>query len=752
MKNKEILSQKNPFYSLYRIGFFIILALPMLYFSVWFYPPDFGKTIVFRSIMAIMLFLYLWQLLYQRGKIPITDLKKRVIVWALGLVFLVFFLASVFSVEPYFSFWSWPVRSGGFVNFAFFIAFAMLAFLIIKKEDWIKFWNFSIGIGLLVCFIAIAQFFGPFKNILPIVDNRPSSTVGNPIFLGMYLLFLTLMSLALFLKEGNKYLRLFYIFSSIIFFYTIVLTESRACYIGLVAGVIVFLINYPKKYLFLKILIISCLIAAALAVSIANAPSYFPEFVQHNRVIQSLSPRLKFQALYNEGRLSAWKISAQAIQNRPLLGWGPENYPVGFDKYYDPKTIPFNNDNSDWWDRAHNIFLDVGVQAGLLGIFSYLFLLFALFWQIYKLKKNAGNENEKVAIVGIQAILVSYIAANFLSFDSFVTYLMFFFTIGYILSLQQENPIETPKHIKIPKFIKHIIFSLAAIVLIVFLFNYNVVPLEVNAEINVAEILANAKQCDQAFLVMDKALQKHTFLDSYTRLEYVEFTIPCNIFHPENNSLYAQKGLELITQAAQIQPTYTRYWLALGTYENDLALKEKDPATKKDLLQKAEYYLDKAFQLSPKHQEIILEKARTDIIGGEYSKAESDAEHCIKLNDKLGNCYFTLAMSHIYLGKTEEAASDVRKASEKGLSINTPETISDLIDAYVATKNYAEAIKSNLQLLTFDPSNVQYHASLAFIYKAAGDYTKARKEALTVLQLSPQSKENVEEFLQTLPY
>ena len=55
------------------------------------------------------------------------------------------------------------------------------------------------------------------------------------------------------------------------------------------------------------------------------------------------------------------------------------------------------------------------------------------------------------------------------------------------------------------------------------------------------------------------------------------------------------------------------------------------------------------------------------------------------------------------------------------------------------------------KLVALNPTAIQYHSSLAVVYKNLGEYAKARQEALKTLELSPASKQNVDAFLSTLP-
>lgn len=47
----------NRLKQLFLKGFLLILALPLLNWPPWFSPPDWGKTIVFRIAMSILIFL-----------------------------------------------------------------------------------------------------------------------------------------------------------------------------------------------------------------------------------------------------------------------------------------------------------------------------------------------------------------------------------------------------------------------------------------------------------------------------------------------------------------------------------------------------------------------------------------------------------------------------------------------------------------------------------------------------------------------
>ncbi|MCX6723798.1 MAG: O-antigen ligase family protein [Candidatus Staskawiczbacteria bacterium] len=739
---------------LYSAGLFIILALPILTLPPWFYPPDWGKVIIFRSLLAIMLFFFAWNVLYKKDTFTRAQLKNYPVLWALGAFFVVFLLASIFSVSPGFSFWGSPYRAGGTMNLAFYSAFTALAFCLLKKEHWEKVWILSIAVGVFVSLVGLIQLYGLFNNVFVSVGNRPGSTIGNPIFLGIYLLLLFFPSLALAIKEPfdtaqGKLKKIFYIFSGLIFLYTILITGSRAAYLGIVVGASFFLLFYPKKFKLLKVCLALFLISIFLTVSYVNTrpeyPSGYPKILQ-NRITEQIIPRLSVKKAFGDERFMAWQTVVKEIKDRPILGWGPENLSVGFDKNYNPTITP-----SPWWDKAHNIFLDIGAQAGILGILAYVFLFIVLFQQLHK-AKSGGNA---LMAGGVQATLAGYLTANFFSFDSFPTYLIFFLIISYTLYLSSPGKDETKNTNQPPKIIKpHVgpaIMFVLFCILIIFLWQYNLMPAQINKQINVASNLIDQKKCDAAFAILDKQLQSHSFLDSFVRMEYVNDIKICASYFPGNDSAYAKKGVELLKEAVKIQSLYTRYWIYLGGFTTIIADNERDAVKKENLILEAYSYFDKAEKLSPLHTETLLERAKANMVAGNYGEMKINAEKCLSADSISGGCYWIKGLAELYLGDINSAKADLQKAQDKGYDVDTLRSMYDLVNAYAATKNYQDLSAVYLRLIKRDPTVPEYHSSLAFTYAKMKEYQKSREEALRFLQLMPGAKDEVDAFLKTLP-
>jgi len=235
------------------ISFLLILTLPLLAIPPYFHPPAFGKAMVFRVILSIMMFLFTWRLFKKDEELAkkLASLKNRKSkvfypFWLLVALLVIYILSTLFSLDPIFSFFGNPYRGGGSLTYCCYIIFAILGLLNFNKKDWQKIWDFAIFIGVLVSVVAVFQQFSLFSRVLIPYSGRPPSTLGGPIFLALYILLLFFMTLCFGIKEKNLPKKMFYFLSNLLFLFVIVLTGSRAGYFGLFVGLFYMLFLYPK--------------------------------------------------------------------------------------------------------------------------------------------------------------------------------------------------------------------------------------------------------------------------------------------------------------------------------------------------------------------------------------------------------------------------------------------------------------------------------------------------------------------------
>lgn len=789
---EDKLSQKR-FHWLYLAGFFLILALPLFAAPPWLHPPGWGKAVIFRIILSMMLLVFLWQSLSQRGQTSpgqswrtLSGAGRWLLLGLAGL----FLLAALASFEPPFSFWGSPYRAGGSLNFIFYILFALLALSILQPREWRKIIDFSLLVGLLAALIAILQYFHVFSRELISYLQNPPSTFGNAMFLAIYLSLLIFLALVFGFREKRLTKKLLYFSAVLLFGFTILITDTRAVYLGLALGALFFLLSYPRPGLrWLKGAAALGLLLFIALLFYLNTLAEPPKFIQQSRLLTTITSRLSLELLLEESRFATWRVTGQAISERPFLGWGPENFSIAFDRYYDPSLPGFAN--ITWWDRAHSFVFDLGVTAGLPALLTYLALFAFLFWRLRQTKRTSVKK--RLIAHGLQATFIAYLAANFFSFDSVSTYLTSFLLIGYALHLTsgQASPPSLPsarpdlvgseqalwrrsvlrellkrarmvigRLRQILKRYRQGIIVLLALLLVWFVWAFNLKPLYLNKEINWAVYYAEEQQqCEKALVKMEEVLPSHSIIDHYLRLRYLDIIKQCLEIKPEAKTLLAQKAIALLKEAIELRPSYTRSWLLLGTYTNIL-IERGQQLPKEELAQlqkEADSYFARANQLAPKREEILLGWTQTGLLSGKYQEAKERAERCVNLSPNFIKCQWWKAISHLYLNELEQAEKDIALAKQKGYLIDSKNSLNQLAKAYIylaettgEVKYYRILADLYQKLIQFDYENAQYHASLAYVYRFLGYYGEAQKEALIVLELAPELKDEIDLFLETL--
>jgi len=769
-------------YRFYLISFFIILALPLLALPPWLHPAPWGKVVLFRIIISILTFIFLRQILNKKinsenFKFLLNKNSKTFWpFWLLVVFFAISFLAVIFSQNPSFSFWGSPYRAGGFLNLFLILIFSLLSFFIIKQEDWQKLWKFSLIIAVLVSLVAIMQYFKIFSQHLIPYENRPPSTFGNPIFLGIYLLILTFIALKLFLRENRRFKKILYLLAILIFLFAILITKTRAVYLGLLTGFLYFFIFYPfknKRTIALKIIKIAAVFVITLTILgiiYINKEGPLPQFIENNKTLKEITNRFSFDLIVQESRFSVWKVVLDAIKEKPILGWGPENFSIAFDKHYNPE---FSNLEGIWWDRAHNFILEIAVGSGLPALIFYLAFLAILFWQLQKSKKI---DPQKASVIHtVQATFIGYLTVVFFNFDSFSTYLILFFLIAYSFYLingsKGLNTDTRQENNNFPALWKSGLLFGLFFFLIIFIWSYCLKPFEINKDINWAVYYSENGKCQEAINTMENEVtSKKSIIDSYARLQYVDVIRNCLKKDPNNKYTLAPRAVEILREETKLRPNYTRAWTTLGAYLNILAQNktafEITDSEAEKLLEEADSAFAKAFELSPKREEMFIGWLETNLLQKKYKEALEKANYCISLNYENGDCWWKKSLAHIYLTqfKGADRAIKISIKNRKNPS-HSKKMLSQMQSAYIVAvektkeKNNPELIKKAYEGLSvaykkfiqnIDPSDYQQRASLAFIYKEIGEYRNAREQAVTTLKHSPESKDSVANFLDSI--
>ena len=133
----------------------------------------------------------------------------------------------------------------------------------------------------------------------------------------------------------------------------------------------------------------------------------------------------------NSGRSQIWLANMDMIKERPLTGWGFGNYKQFRQAFY--RRYP----QADTDAHAHNNFLQMGVDAGLLGLAAFLFLLGSIIMTGWRAYVRQRTEPLKSLTLGCWLGLVGFLIGGLTQYnwgDAEVA-LVWWATVGLMLRI-----------------------------------------------------------------------------------------------------------------------------------------------------------------------------------------------------------------------------------------------------------------------------------------------------------------------------
>src|SRR3989344_7647922 len=426
--------------------FAIVALIPFTYVHQLYFPYVSGKIYLFRALVALTFFFWVWLLLKDQGsRIKVQELFKNILVKALILFFLALIAAAFFGVDPAYSFFGSIERSEGVLQYGFWLAFfLMLVSVFTKTGEWKAILSVFIIVAVLLSALAwFTRILSPESQLL---SNHPQllqyqdqlhGAAGNPAYFAGLLLFAIGFSfLALEMRFFASRLLQNSLFAAIGFFtITLIFTEIRGAYLGLLAGVFlfsfltVFFLRKTRKRLAFSLgaIVLAGLISLAALFALKDT-----DFVKDRHILSRVTEVADFwgSASVRE-RVLNWNIASKAFGERPVFGYGPENYAAAFNKYYDFRV----GVSEPWFDRAHNQPLDTLATGGIVVFSFYLFWLGSAAYLIFKISKE-----RKLLSFILASIFLAYFVQGFFLFDVPEVYFGLFLFLAYLVYQDTRNP------------------------------------------------------------------------------------------------------------------------------------------------------------------------------------------------------------------------------------------------------------------------------------------------------------------------
>ena len=129
-------------------------------------------------------------------------------------------------------------------------------------------------------------------------------------------------------------------------------------------------------------------------------------------------------------RLILWKTAWKGFLERPLTGWGIDNFFFLSNAKYDP--ILYRYTRGTWSDRAHNSIFDTLSMTGILGFVTFFGLFFLMFYATWRaFRKGVIDLATASMFFGLP---IAYLVQSLGAFDSPASLVMFYLTFAFAIA------------------------------------------------------------------------------------------------------------------------------------------------------------------------------------------------------------------------------------------------------------------------------------------------------------------------------
>ncbi|MBD3282650.1 MAG: tetratricopeptide repeat protein [Candidatus Portnoybacteria bacterium] len=726
-------------------GIYISLFLPLVIFSQYLSPFHFGKVILFRSIVEIMAIFYILLILINKKYRP----KWTLILISFSIFTALYIFSGVVGNNFYRSFWGSLERMGGIFSFIhYWIYFIILTSIIKSKEDWHKVLKLSVFVGFLSILFGYGQklrlgdFFVGWQH-----GERVIGTIGNPALFAGYLLFILYLSLFFLLKKETPanqkgFFAVVFILGIPIILMTAVRGSILALFGSLFLLALFYVITSKNKKLKISLAAILVLFIIFTSLIFINKNKPWVENTDWLRRITTIS----IESSTAQTRLWSWDSAIRGWKDKPVFGWGPENFSVLHMKYF--HAGHFTHIGSETiWDRAHNTLINTLATMGIVGLLSYLFLLFSIFY--FLIKEFKLKRISKATFGVFSAMLIAYIFHNLFIFDTFANYFLFFITMGYINFIggtRYYSKKEEPEQNKVPSILLILILLAGAILLI---YQLNIKPAKANYACTRAILIGRSGQVEKALNKYDEALKYNTKQGAYEiRHKLAKFAIEVaeDSKRRDKTINYApvlNYAIDQVENNIKDYPDDTIPHLYIGRMYILMGDLEKEAYTK------AKQHIREAVEINKTNPRIWYELGQAQLSAGEEEGSYQSFKTALELNPKVATSWWFTGIAAYQANHYQEALEYIEKARELGYSEykNNIVDIMRMVKIYEKNEKYYQVVQGYELAVNEQPSNPQLYASLAAAYAKIGDYQKAIMAAQKAAEIDPSFQEEAQKFI-----
>jgi len=486
----------------------LFFLLPLVFQPFLSDPFALPKVTVLRIMTLFLLAAWLMKVL-REGKISWqkTPLNLPIIIFLF-----ICGLSTLFSVSPRLSFWG--MHGFYFEGFLSFLCYGIIYFIAVNYViDKRKVLKTLLIASVIVSVYALVQATGITFFVWRGTQPYPRvwSTLGNPNFLGPYLIMIIPIYLIFLMKAETVKKKFLYSLFTLLSVLALIFTYSRAAWLGMVVGLIVFALMINKKQLKTNLFFLIGIIVSSIILT-SIYPRLYLRSQERTATMKPIVERAVSTVDFKEpgitARLSAWGTTIEMTLKRPILGFGLDTLGISFRQFMSEKYEELAG-RFRTAGYAHNEFLQYGATIGLVGLGVYLFLLFTFFRILIKVSRD---KERNLLASGLAASCIALLVNNQFSFSTIVpaTLLWFFFGLGGGLFEGEKKEL----HFSIPIASKYIISAIGVVAIGLLCF-YSFRFLIASRFDRLAQDSQADKNWEQAIILQEKSVQLNPFQGLY---------------------------------------------------------------------------------------------------------------------------------------------------------------------------------------------------------------------------------------------
>ncbi len=439
------------------------VVLVPLAVNPWGLTYELPKTALLRGLVLLMLAAHLLALAWSPARLDPRRWLRRPLVRPTLLVGGVAVLSALTSISPLVSLWgSYHRRQGAYLTLCF-ILWALLVAHRLRTPAQRQ--RLLAAIAITGSLVAFTPFIGSFYWHENPLTRRPGGSLGNPIFLGAYLIMAIPFTLAQLITQSamrntpRARLRAAgWSIALVLQLAALLVTQSRGPWVGALVGLALFgaLVLWPAQ----RRLVVGGLAAGALLVAVLLAGSNFglspSSSLAHLPYVGRIVQARDLSGGSVRVRLVLWRAAGKVVTAwpqvgleedrlhwlRPVLGYGPDTAAHVYTAVYPPELAHIE-DPEAIWDRAHNETLDVLTMQGWLGLMAWAVLGVACARRGLALWRAAPDAATRALVAAPLAALAAHAVEVQFAFTLTATELMAWLCVAW-LTTPSPTPLPPP--------------------------------------------------------------------------------------------------------------------------------------------------------------------------------------------------------------------------------------------------------------------------------------------------------------------